>query len=291
MDPDVLAPVAAARLPCPRAGHHERGRGDGPRRQALEDAHVGGVAGAEVVGVDDDQLGVGRVAEPLRQVWLSHLLSLLRTRRRPGPGPPARSLLGMPPCFTVSSGSPTERMRTASRPALRAPLTAMVATGTPLGICTMDSRLSRPSRCARATGTPMTGRVVTEASIPGRWAAPPAPAISTRRPAGRRLLAEGDHVVRGPVGRDHPYLVRHAEALEHLDGPLHHGQVRRAAHDDGHDGRRGRHRVTPGGRSMAPGTGVPRATAADQARDRATSASSPHTVTWPSLRPGLAPLP
>ena len=73
-------------------------------------------------------------------------------------------------------------MRTASRPALRAPLTAMVATGTPRGICTMDKRLSRPSSWESATGTPMTGSVVTEASMPGKWAAPPAPAMSTRKP-------------------------------------------------------------------------------------------------------------
>ncbi len=65
---------------------------------------------------------------------------------------------------------------------MRAPFTATVATGMPLGICTMDSRESSPSRVARATGTPMTGRVLTEASMPGRWAAPPAPATSTRTP-------------------------------------------------------------------------------------------------------------
>ncbi len=68
----------------------------------------------------------------------------------------------------VRSGSAWARMRTARSPALRAPLTAMVATGTPLGIWTMESRLSSPSSCESATGTPMTGRVVTEASMPGR---------------------------------------------------------------------------------------------------------------------------
>jgi len=31
-------------------------------------------------------------------------------------------------------------------------------------------------------GTPITGRVVIEAIIPGRWAAPPAPAIITFMP-------------------------------------------------------------------------------------------------------------
>lgn len=44
--------------------------------------------------------------------------------------------------------------------ALAAPLTATVATGTPLGICTMDSKLSRPPIMDVLMGTPMTGRVV-----------------------------------------------------------------------------------------------------------------------------------
>ncbi len=73
-------------------------------------------------------------------------------------------------------------MRTASRPAFRAAPTATVATGTPAGICTMDSSESSPSRCFSGTGTPMTGSGVTAASMPGRCAAPPAPAMITRRP-------------------------------------------------------------------------------------------------------------
>jgi len=73
-------------------------------------------------------------------------------------------------------------MRTASRPALRAPPTATVATGTPAGICTIESSESRPSSCLRGTGTPITGSGVTAASMPGRWAAPPAPAMITRSP-------------------------------------------------------------------------------------------------------------
>src|SRR5699024_2361133 len=52
----------------------------------------------------------------------------------------------------------------------------------PDGIWTIDSRESIPSRCFRGTGTPMTGRDVIEAIIPGRWAAPPAPAMMTRTP-------------------------------------------------------------------------------------------------------------
>ena len=73
-------------------------------------------------------------------------------------------------------------MRAASRPALRAPPTETVATGTPAGICTMESSESMPSRYFSGTGTPITGSGVTEASMPGRWAAPPAPAMITLRP-------------------------------------------------------------------------------------------------------------
>jgi hypothetical protein len=58
---------------------------------------------------------------------------------------------------------------------------ANVATGMPFGICTMESRESRPLRCFEGTGTPRTGTMVLAASMPGRWAAPPAPAMMARR--------------------------------------------------------------------------------------------------------------
>ena len=57
-----------------------------------------------------------------------------------------------------------------------------VATGTPLGICTMLCSESTPCRCRLATGTPSTGTTVLAASMPGRWAAPPAPAMITSMP-------------------------------------------------------------------------------------------------------------
>ena len=46
----------------------------------------------------------------------------------------------------------------------------------------MDNNESIPSRVASGTGTPITGSTVADATIPGRWAAPPAPAMITRRP-------------------------------------------------------------------------------------------------------------
>ena len=77
----------------------------------------------------------------------------------------------------------------ASRPALRPPPMLTVATGTPAGICTMESRLSRPSRRSSARGTPMTGSGVAAATMPGRWAAPPAPAMMTRSPRSAAVSA------------------------------------------------------------------------------------------------------
>ena len=57
-----------------------------------------------------------------------------------------------------------------------------VATGIPAGIWAMERRESSPRRDLLATGTPKTGRGVRAAAMPGRWAAPPAPAMMMRRP-------------------------------------------------------------------------------------------------------------
>ena len=73
-------------------------------------------------------------------------------------------------------------MRTASSPAFRAPPIDTVATGTPAGIWTMESRESMPSRCFKGTGTPITGSGVIAATMPGRAAAPPAPVMITCSP-------------------------------------------------------------------------------------------------------------
>ncbi len=100
----------------------------------------------------------------------------------PSPSPARSARPGTPPSGCAVAGSCAARMRTASRPALRAPATDTVATGTPAGICTIDSSESMPSRYFSGTGTPMTGSGVTEASMPGRWAAPPAPAMSALSP-------------------------------------------------------------------------------------------------------------
>ena len=83
----------------------------------------------------------------------------------------------------------------ASIPAFRAPLSATVATGTPDGICRMERTESHPSiEFEERIGTPITGREVTDATIPGRCAAPPAPAIMTFSP--RRLASSAYWIIR-----------------------------------------------------------------------------------------------
>src|SRR5690242_11739133 len=71
----------------------------------------------------------------------------------------------------------------ASTPALRAPPIATVATGMPGGICTIAYSASTPCSALPASGTPITGFVVNEATTPGRCAAIPAPAMNTAQPS------------------------------------------------------------------------------------------------------------
>src|SRR5438093_5163510 len=75
-------------------------------------------------------------------------------------------------------------MRAASTAAFFALSMPTVATGTPGGICTIESSASRPSRTLieERSGTPITGSSVCAATTPGSAAARPAPQISTRRP-------------------------------------------------------------------------------------------------------------
>ncbi len=59
---------------------------------------------------------------------------------------------------------------------------ASVPTGTPAGICAIESSESSPCSVFDSTGTPSTGSSVFDEVIPGRWAAPPAPAMITCSP-------------------------------------------------------------------------------------------------------------
>ena len=93
--------------------------------------------------------------------------------------------------FAARAGSESARTFTAKRPAFVAPAgpIAKVAVGTPPGIWTMERRLSRPESALLWIGTPRTGSVVSAETIPGRWAAPPAPAMITFSPRAAAVFA------------------------------------------------------------------------------------------------------
>lgn len=59
---------------------------------------------------------------------------------------------------------------------------ARVPTGMPAGIWAIGSRESMPFNALDCTGTPSTGSTVLAAAMPGRCAAPPAPAMISSRP-------------------------------------------------------------------------------------------------------------
>src|SRR6202012_125042 len=83
------------------------------------------------------------------------------------------------------------RIFAASTAALRALSRPTHATGTPGGIWTIERIASRPPAAVRRpdSGTPTTGVSVCAATAPGRAAEMPAPAMITRRPRPRALLA------------------------------------------------------------------------------------------------------
>src|SRR5438309_1433997 len=66
---------------------------------------------------------------------------------------------------------------------------AIAATGTPAGICTLESSASMPDSTVVAMGTAITGKVVSAATTPARCAAPPAATITTFSPLSMAVLA------------------------------------------------------------------------------------------------------
>src|SRR6202030_542446 len=66
---------------------------------------------------------------------------------------------------------------------------AIAATGTPAGICTLESSASMPDSTVVAIGTAITGRVVSAATTPARCAAPPAATITTFSPLSIAVVA------------------------------------------------------------------------------------------------------
>ena len=88
------------------------------------------------------------------------------------------------------ASSDVPRISAARIPAFLEAFNATVPTGTPLGICKIESTESQPSiELDDLIGTPITGNTVTEATIPGKCAAPPAPAIITFNPLSLAVAA------------------------------------------------------------------------------------------------------
>ena len=127
--------------------------------------------------------------------------------------------------------SPVAMICAARMPALRPPLMATVATGTPGGICTMDSSESSPSKDLPKIGTPMTGKVVNAAVTPGRCAAPPAPQMITFSPRDRAGNVFFQAMRIAMRGNDFGFA-GDAEFLQRIGGGFHGGPVGIAAHQN-----------------------------------------------------------
>ncbi len=155
-----------------------------------------------------------------------------------GAGPSRRARPGSRSSGTAGPRRTVPRMRTASSPALRAPATETVATGTPAGIWTIESSESMPSRCSSGTGTPMTGSGVTRRQHARQVSRSPGARDDHPQPPTGRLLAVRQHLARHPVRRDDVDLERDVELLQRGRRGLHHRPVGVAAHDDADDGAR-----------------------------------------------------
>jgi hypothetical protein len=91
----------------------------------------------------------------------------------------------------ASAGSCSASTAAASNAALTAPALpiASVPTGMPAGICTIEYSESTPDSAFDSIGTPNTGSSVRDAAMPGRCAAPPAPAMMIWNPSALAPLA------------------------------------------------------------------------------------------------------
>ena len=126
-------------------------------------------------------------------------------------------------------------MAAASSAALIAPglPIARVPTGNAAGICTIENKESCPPSAVVSMGTPSTGSAVIAAVMPGRWAAPPAPAMTTLKPARLGALGESDESVWRPVRGDDQGRKADLELVEKGGGVPHRLPIRFAAHDNG----------------------------------------------------------
>ena len=107
-----------------------------------------------------------------------------------------------------------------------------VATGTPGGICTVDSSASSPFSADESIGTPMTGsdRVRRDDAAEMRRGAG-ADDEDLDAAAGRLADQPHDALGRAVRGR-HRHLARDPELAQHVDGALHHRRVGIRAHQN-----------------------------------------------------------
>ena len=209
-------------------GQGLQGRGDRHRRATMVRAATR-LAGASASGVEDDDVeaqargGQGQHAAELaaaqdadgragRERERARLHARLADASR---APTAVELRARRSARrSARAGSERARIWAASRPALRAPGLAD-RQGRPPARRPASGRWTAGNRGRSgpwtAIGTPSTGRSVSEAVMPGRCAAPPAPAMITLKPAALAPLGEGVHPLRRAVGRDDLGLVGDAQ--------------------------------------------------------------------------------
>ena len=133
-----------------------------------------------------------------------------------------------------AAGACAARIAAASSAAFRAPGSpiATVATGTPAGICAIESSESRPFSAFDWIGTPITGSSVFDAVMPGRCAAPPAPAMMHLEAARCGAAGVFEQQVRRAMRGDDAALERHGKRRQHVGGVAHRLPVGGRAHDD-----------------------------------------------------------
>ena len=164
-------------------------------------------------------------------LWLppgGRLFTVLRLRRqwrRPSWQSRRRCRRGSCRAFAASSSSATARIATARYAAFFAPFSATVATGKPLGICTVASRASRPSMAPPFIGMPTTGRRWC-------WRQRHRPGVRPCRQRRNDAVALGTGApgkrgggLRCAVGRKNVRLIGHAEILQHRAGTFDHRPV------------------------------------------------------------------
>ena len=110
-----------------------------------------------------------------------------------------------------------------------------VATGTPGGICTVDSSASSPLSADESIGTPMTGSGRVRGDDAGEVRGGAGADDEHLDAAAGRLAHEPHHALGRAVRRRHRHLARNLELAQHVDGRLHDRRIGIGAHQDQND--------------------------------------------------------